>query len=172
MVIRWDHGHILSRAKTVKCIFFPCQLLVNIKHVIVLQRQRTVQRWGKTVGVIWLTYKQKHSFCLGEKTNILIQALQKWLSLLNIIGITRRHAALKWLSYLNFRRKASSLQSLNPRLQNCSLPPSLSSYFIQCILGLLLALPKLHPPVELLQISLAELISHNCLKLYITSITI
>lgn len=60
----WSH---FVKGQDCQMHFFPCQLSVNIKHAIVLQRQRTAQRWAKTVGVVWLTYKQKLSFCLEKR---------------------------------------------------------------------------------------------------------
>lgn len=145
MVIRWGHGHI-CQVKGVKRIFF--KLLVNIEHAIVLRRQRTVQRWGKDCRCQLANRQTKAQFLPGEKTNISTQtvtAQQYW---------NYKHLNS---SYRNIQGKASLFQSLNPRLRSCSLhqPPTLSwpplpPHFIKCILGLLLALPKLRPPsVEL-----------------------
>lgn len=80
-------------------------------------------------------------FLPGERTKYSIKWDYWWSR--NIIEIKRRG-------------KASSFQSLNQRLQNCSLPPppptlswpQLPPCFIHCIPGLVLALPKLHPPPE------------------------
>lgn len=76
--------------------FFLFQLLENIKHAIVLRRQRAVQRWEKIVGVSWQI--NKSSVSAWRKDKYFIKTLENWdirRDLLNIIEIIMRHSAVK-----------------------------------------------------------------------------